>query len=196
MSLLSAQAAGLQDQAALSAIQESQHRVHTMALLHQQLYQGEQVARIPMQAYLQELVSYLREAYERPQIRFELQVEALELDVAVAVPLGLIVNEALTNALKYAFPDGRSGTIRVELHGLGEGTYVLSVADDGVGLPAGMDPKRRRSLGMTLIEGFSRQLGGELTFTSPPGVRLCLIFADLPLTRRAKEPAATQFTSV
>jgi two-component sensor histidine kinase len=167
-----------------------------MALLHQQLYQGEQVARIPMQAYLQELVSYLREAYERPQIRFELQVEALELDVALAVPLGLIVNEALTNALKYAFPNEREGTIRLELHRLGEGTYVLSVADDGIGLPAGMDPKRRRSLGMTLIEGFSRQLGGELTFTSPPGVRLCLVFADLPLGQRAKESAATQATSV
>jgi two-component sensor histidine kinase len=112
--------------------------------------------------------------------------------------LGLIVNEALTNALKYAFPDGREGTIRVALHRLGEGTYtyVLSVADDGIGLPAGMDPKRRRSLGMTLIEGFSRQLGGELTFTSPPGVRLCLVFADLALARHVEEPTATQATSV
>jgi two-component sensor histidine kinase len=178
MSLLSAQAAGLQDQAALSAIQESQHRVHTMALLHQQLYQGEQVARIPMQAYLQELVSYLREAYERPQIGFALQVEALELDVAVAVPLGLIVNEALTNALKYAFPNGREGTIKLSLYRCPEAEYHLLVEDDGVGLPAGYVPERDGSLGMTLIRGFSRQLGGQLCIRSDAGLVIDLTFQE------------------
>jgi two-component sensor histidine kinase len=178
MSLLSAQAAGLQDRAALSAIRESQHRVQAMALIHQQLYQGEQVARIAMQPYLTEVVSYLREAYEQPQIDFELQVEALELDVAVAVPLGLIINEAVTNALKYAFPDGREGRVRLTLMHLTQGCYQLEIEDNGIGLPLDYNPVSSSSLGMALLHGFSRQLGGTLRIHNGSGVKITLLFKE------------------
>jgi two-component sensor histidine kinase len=186
MSLLNSQAASLEDQAAsqadqaaLLAIQESQHRVQVMALIHQKLYQSEQVDRVDMPAYLLEVVSYLCDSYSLPgSIRFGLDVDEIEMDVTLAVPLGLIINEALINAFKYAFPGGRSGRVTLSLHRLAESTYELSISDDGVGLPAGYDPAQSRSLGMTLLHGFSQQLGGELTITSRQGLHISLVFEE------------------
>jgi two-component sensor histidine kinase len=179
MSLLNSQAASLEDEVALSAIQESQHRVQTMALIHQKLYQAEGVARIPMPTYIEEVVEYLRDSYCPSQpIGFRLEVEPLELDVTQAVPLGLIINEAITNAFKYAFPGERPGTVCLSLQRLTETTCALNIADDGVGLPAGYDPSRSRSLGMTLMHGFSAQLGGELTITSREGLCISLVFEE------------------
>ncbi len=183
MSLLNSQAAYLADDAALSAIQESQHRVQAMALIHQKLYQSEQVARINMASYIDEVVTYLLDFYDRPRpIQFRLDVEPIELDVTVAVPLGLIINEAITNAFKYAFPDDRPGTVRLNLYRLTRTTYQLTIEDDGVGLPEGYNPARSRSLGMTLMHGFSDQLGGELTITSSRGLSISLVFEEEQLT--------------
>ena len=179
MSLLNSQAASLQDQAALSAIQESQHRVQTMALIHQKLYQSEGVARIPMRSYIEDVVTYLSDSYSLSQpIGFRLDVEPIELDVTQAVPLGLIINEAITNAFKYAFPGGRPGTVSLSLQRLGETACALTIADDGVGLPEQYDPSRSRSLGMTLMHGFSAQLGGELTISSREGLCISLVFEE------------------
>jgi two-component sensor histidine kinase len=183
MSLLDSQADSLQDKAALSAIQESQHRVQAMALIHQKLYQSESLARIPMNSYIEEVVAYLHDSYSLYQpIRFDVEVEDIELDVTLAVPLGLIINEAITNAFKYAFPHERSGRITVRLKRIEEASYELMIADDGVGLPASYDPSRSRSLGMTLIHGFSRQLGAKLAITSPPGMCISLTFQEENLT--------------
>ncbi len=183
MSLLNSQAASLEDKAALSAIQESQHRVQAMALIHQKLYQSEAVARIHMPSYIEEVVDYLRDFYHRPRpIQFRLDVEPIDLDVTLAVPLGLIINEAITNAFKYAFPEGRTGTVRLNLYRLTRTTYQLTIEDNGVGLPEGYIPSRSRSLGMTLMHGFSEQLGGELTITSAHGLSICLVFEEEQLT--------------
>jgi two-component sensor histidine kinase len=191
MSLLNSQAASLQDQAALSAIQESQHRVQTMALIHQKLYQSEGVARIPMKAYIHEVVTYLSDSYCLDQpVGFRLDVAPVELDVTQAVPLGLILNEAVTNAFKYAFPGGRPGTVCLSLKRLGETTCQLTIADDGVGLPAGYDPSRSRSLGMRLMHGFSQQLGGELTISSAEGLCITLVFEEESLGPRAARTAS------
>lgn len=183
MSLLNSQANYLADDSALSAIQESQHRVQAMALIHQKLYQSEHVARIPMPSYIEEVVAYLRDAYDLPQpITFKLSIDPIELDVTQAVPLGLIINEAITNALKYAFPGGRSGTIRVVFHRLVPALFELRIEDDGIGLPPDYDPSRSRSLGMTLIQGFSQQLGGELEIRNVAGLTISLQFQDEQLT--------------
>jgi two-component sensor histidine kinase len=179
MSLLNSQADSLKDKAALSAIQESQHRVQAMALIHQKLYQSQGVARINMQEYIEEVVAYLHESYCLDQlVRFQLEVEPIELDVTQAVPLGLIINEVITNAFKYAFPDGRPGTVCLLLQRLEEATYQLTIADDGIGLPANYDPSQSHSLGMTLLHGFSGQLSGELTITSSPGLTINLVFEE------------------
>ena len=130
-------------------------------------------------AYIEEVVMYLRDSYCPDQpIAFELDVEPIELDVTLAVPLGLIINEAITNAFKYAFPGGRPGTLHLSLHQLAETTYALTITDDGVGLPPHYDPARSRSLGMTLMHGFSAQLGGELTISSADGLCIRLVFEE------------------
>jgi two-component sensor histidine kinase len=183
MSLLNSQAASLQDKAALSAIQESGHRVQAMALIHQKLYQSDGIAKIHMRAYLQEILAYLHDSYELSSpVRFQVQVEDIELDVVQAVPLGLIINEALTNAFKYAFPDGRPGTVSLSLVRLAPATYQLTIADDGVGLPQNFDPSQSRSLGMTLLHGFSGQLGGELSLVNQDGLSITLVFGEEPFT--------------
>ena len=183
MSLLNSQADSLHDKAALSAIQESQHRVQAMALIHQKLYQSEGVARINMLDYIEEVVAYLNDSYcLHHAVRFCLEVEPVGLDVTQAVPLGLIINEVITNAFKYAFPDGRPGTITLRLQRLAEATYGLTIADDGVGLPKNYDPAQSRSLGMTLLHGFSGQLGGNLVITSGPGLCISLVFAEEQLS--------------
>jgi two-component sensor histidine kinase len=155
-----------------------------MALIHQNLYQAEGVSHIPMKAYIEEVVAYLHESYDLPQpIRLLLDIEPIELDVTQAVPLGLIINEAITNAFKYAFPKGRSGTVRLSLHQLKETTYKLIISDDGIGLPVGYQPGRSRSLGMELLYGFSRQLGGKLQISSPPGLSIILLFEEEQLVK-------------
>ncbi|MDO1449929.1 histidine kinase dimerization/phosphoacceptor domain -containing protein [Rhodocytophaga aerolata] len=183
MSLLDSQVASLQDKAALSAIQDSQNRVQAMALIHQKLYQAEGVARIPMDTYVEEVVAYLQDTYAlSQQVDFKLNIEPIELDVNLAVPLGLIINEAITNAFKYAFPQERSGVVGVSLLKQVDTRYELTIEDDGVGLPQGYDPSQSRSLGMTLIHGFSAQLGGELTIETSRGVKLSLLFTDKKLS--------------
>jgi two-component sensor histidine kinase len=179
MSLLNSQADCLQDKEALTAIQESQHRVQAMALIHQKLYQTQGIARIPMHDYIEEVVAYLSASYYlHQQVRFCLEVEPIELDVTQAVPLGLIINEAITNACKYAFPGGRPGTVSLSLRRVTEYMVALSIADDGVGLPEGFDSGQSRSLGMTLLHGFSAQLGGELTITGRRGLSIQLLFEE------------------
>jgi two-component sensor histidine kinase len=179
ISLLDSQAGYLSDSAALSTIKESQHRVQAMALIHQKLYQSEHVARVEMSSYINDLVVYLRDSYsELVSVRFNLSVEPLELDVTLAVPLGLIINEALTNSLKYAFSADQTGTITLILEASTSHTYLLSISDNGKGLPPGSDPISKQSLGMTLMYGLSKQLGGELTITGTSGVTIRLIFQD------------------
>ena len=190
MSLLNSQARYLTDEVALSAIQDSQHRVQAMALIHQKLYQSEQMARIPMPAYIHEVVSYLHESYNLPQpIQFDLQVAPIELDVTQAVPLGLIISEAVTNALKYAFPLGRPGRVEVVFERMHEIYYQLRISDDGVGLPTEFDLQQSRSLGMTLMQGFSKQLGSELNVSHKVdgGVVISLVFGDELLNLHYKE---------
>jgi two-component sensor histidine kinase len=152
--------------------------VQAISLIHQKLYQNEGVSRIPMKAYIEEVVDYLQHFYDLPQpVHFQLAIDSIELDVAQAIPLGLIINEALTNALKYAFRDGRSGTIRLSLRQLERRQLQLTIQDDGVGFPADYNPSQNRSLGMTLMLGLSEQLGGALRVESHPGLSITLTFS-------------------
>ena len=182
-SLLRSQGAYLQDETALAAIRESQNRVHAMALIHQKLYQSEQLSVVPMADYIPEIVSYLLQAYDREDtVAAQLDLEPLELDIALTVPLGLILNEAITNALKYGLPAGRRGTLRVALRTVAPRTYQLLIGDDGVGLPPSFDPSQSRTQGLSLIRGLSKQIRGELRIVRQSGVQLSLEFSDAPAT--------------
>ncbi|UFH52188.1 histidine kinase dimerization/phosphoacceptor domain -containing protein [Spirosoma sp. KNUC1025] len=172
-SLLHSQSTYLKDQAALAAIRESQNRVHAMALIHQKLYQSNRLSSIPMAEYINEIVEYLMGTFDlHASIKKQIDVAPVDLDVTLAVPLGLIINEAITNTLKYAFPVGRSGLINIELKRLDYQSYWLLISDDGIGLPTDLNPNRSRTLGMSLIRGLSKQLGGSSTSIRSMACRL------------------------
>ncbi|SHL66631.1 Two-component sensor histidine kinase, contains HisKA and HATPase domains [Chitinophaga jiangningensis] len=173
ISLLKTQSTYLENGRAKEAIRQSQNRMFAMSIIHQRLYRQENLASIDMQAYIGELVEYLRQSFDSTgNLRFIKEVAKLELDVAQAVPIGLILNEAITNAIKYAFPDGRYGEIRVRLAQEKENEILLEVADNGVGLPPDMDLAHCKSMGMNLIHTLTEQLDGNLEISQDSG--LCL----------------------
>jgi two-component sensor histidine kinase len=176
-SLLDTQADYLHDPAALAAIRESQNRVHAMALIHQKLYQSAQLLAVNMADYLREITDQLLDSFDcRARVQVRLAVAPVELGVPLATPIGLIINEALTNALKYAFPPPRRGTIEVALAARGPGQYELRIADDGVGLPPGFVLADNRTMGLTIMQGLSEQIDGVLRITQAGGVHISLAF--------------------
>lgn len=187
-SLLNAQSDLLQDPNALMAIKDSQNRVHAMALIHQKLYQSDSLARINMAEFIEEIVDYLLESFtQQTSVRAAYKLAPGQLDVAQAIPIGLIINEAVTNSLKYAFPQQRSGTITVLFHPIDLHTYQLTITDDGVGLPVGFDIHRNDTLGMTMMRGLCQQIGGQLTISQTIGVQIQIVFQPILNVKRSIE---------
>ncbi|QTE39649.1 histidine kinase dimerization/phosphoacceptor domain -containing protein [Mucilaginibacter gossypii] len=175
--LLQRQSSFVDNAEALAIIQNSEHRMQSIALIHQKLYQSDDLALIDMADYIDGFVSYLKE-YLDPQSRiiFLREVDAIQLDVAQAVPVGLILNEAITNSIKYAFPEDGYGTINITLTETCENSYLLIIADNGRGLEPGFNIEECRSLGMKLIKGLSKQLNGKLQIISEKGLCLKISF--------------------
>ena len=177
ISLLNTQTDFLDSPSALSAIQDSRERMQAIALIHQKLYQQEESTLIDMHSYIHELVSYLVSSFSNMgRVWFDLEIEPVELDISQAVPLGLILNEAITNAVKYAFPKGAHGTVSVRLYSKKNRDIVLKIMDNGVGFPDGFDPETRNSLGIQLMKLFAAQLEGDLHFADREGVEITLRF--------------------
>jgi len=176
MSLLNTQSHFLVDSAAKSAISNSQHRIHSMSLLHKKLYQSENVVAVSMDIYIQELIEYFKQSFDiGNKIRFIFDIQPIELDSARAVPVGLILNEAIVNAIKHAFPENRKGTISVSLHLTAENRILLKIIDDGIGVSKDFE-SNNASLGMKLIKGFSGELNGKLKFETDSGLEISLEF--------------------
>ncbi|MDP8979126.1 MAG: PAS domain S-box protein [Acidobacteriota bacterium] len=179
-SLLGLQSRGIEDPLMRKKFQESQHRIHSMGLIHESLYQSANLAEIDFPAYIDQLGDYLFRAYGVDSSRVELaaSIDPLRLTIDTAVPCGLIVNELVSNCLKYAFPEGRRGRISIEMHQDAGGHSIrLSVSDDGVGLPAGAGRPGSKSLGLRLVRTLADQLGAQVEITSSPGARIALTFA-------------------
>lgn len=190
MSLLNSQSAYIDNETARNAIQASQHRVYAMSLIHQKLYNSDSVSSIDLSFYTRELVSYLRDSFNTGQrIRFELDVQPLTLDVGQAVPLGLILNESITNAIKYAFPNDRPGIISISLVSPSPRSYLLTIADDGVGIPDHADTVRSGSLGMSLIRGLSGSLDGSVVVENKNGTVIKIAFRVEPVIKKDPELA-------
>jgi two-component sensor histidine kinase len=166
-SLLNLQLPNLDDEAARQVFLNSITRIRSITMIHEKLMRSSDLTMIDLNMYLGELAQAIFKAYavDAESLALELKLAELRLEATRAMPLGLILNELLTNSLKYAFPDGMSGTIGVRLEVEGD-TVLLDVSDDGVGLPDDQDPKKRRGVGMTLIELLAGQIGGS--FTSSP----------------------------
>lgn len=176
MSLLNTQAAFLDDNDALNAIRESRFRMQAISLIHQKLYQSENMALIDMHIYIHDLVNYLQDGFSRAaRIRFDLQIARVKLDVSQSVPVGLILNEAITNAIKYAFSD--TGTIFISLHPTGDGKLTLAIADNGTGFVTTASSGTQKSMGLMLMHTLSEQLDGTLHIRSENGVSITVQFS-------------------
>ena len=177
ISLLNTQSAYLDNEDALMAIQNSQHRMHAMSLIHQKLYQSDNLANIDMSWYIYELINYMKECFDTDtKIHFHLDVEKTYLDVAQAVPIGLIINEAINNAIKYAFPLDRKGNVIISLQNIGGNNYKLLIADNGVGLPENFEDTERDSLGMNLMMGLTDQIDGTFEMKNENGLKITIAF--------------------
>jgi two-component sensor histidine kinase len=177
--LLQSQALYLEEDA-LKAIEISRHRIYAMSLIHQKIYQAEDIRTVDMTIYLPEFIHYLRDSFGDPDhIQFQLTIEPIKLDVSQAIPIALIVNEAVTNAIKYAFPGGRPGTIAILLQQL-DGHIKLTVKDNGVGMDAVLLDMELNSLGIQLMKGLAREINGAIAFDIDRGTRISLIFSADP----------------
>jgi two-component sensor histidine kinase len=182
MSLLESQSAYLDNNAALEAIRDSQNRVQSIALIHQKLYNSVNITRVDMQSYIPELIDYLNNSINTgaEHIVISHDISLIELDVSQAIPVGIILNEGITNAIKYAFPARRAGEIMVQMRQIGD-KVALRISDNGVGLPANFDSKDTKSLGMNLIKGLTNQLKGTFSMSGDHGVNLLIEFSILLL---------------
>lgn len=177
-SLLYLQSKSSDDAQVLGLLSESRHRLRSMALIHEQLYQTEHLDRVLAPRYLRSLTSYLFRSYgnRSGQVRLRLEVDEIWLTIDIAVPCGLLVNELLSNALKHAFATGAPGEARVELRPNGKGDLRLVVADDGIGLPQDLDLQNTPTLGLQLVHMLVRQLDGILHIGSGQGTRFEITF--------------------
>jgi two-component sensor histidine kinase len=153
--------------------------VHAIALIHEKLYQSKNYAKIAFGDYLRSLANDIFQAIGTSPSSVTLAV-VVDDDVAItvekAIPCGLILNELVTNALKYAYPSGSGGTLRVEFKRADEGRLRLAVADDGIGLPPGLNLQETKTLGLRIVSMLVRQLDGELRVNSELGALVEVIF--------------------
>ncbi|MBD2079254.1 PAS domain S-box protein [Leptolyngbya sp. FACHB-17] len=190
-SLLKLQAGHIQDQQIIEVFKESQNRVSAMALIHEKLYQSEDLAKTHFSEYIHGLTNALFRSYSANarSIQLHLDVEDVRLSIDTAIPCGLIINELISNSLKYAFPFGEAGTISVQLHAeenfyndLREFTrYQLVVRDNGRGFPPNLDFRQTKSLGLQLVCMLIRQLRGEINLNLESGVQFTISFTEQKL---------------
>ena len=179
-SLLELQSAYIKDPQALGFFKNSQDRIKVMALIHDLLYQSDSLADIGFAGYLRRVVESLLSTYDKAnQVKLELNIEEVRLEIDTAIPCGLVVNELVTNALKYAFPGQKTGTLSVSFSLLPEHRLELIVADNGIGLPADFDIYQSSSLGLQLVTDLvEEQMEGEVGIQSENGSRFTLRFAE------------------
>src|ERR1051326_9448969 len=159
--------------------QESQNRIHSMALLHEQLYQSQDISQINCNYDIKGLARHLFRSYGVSTSRIEIviQVEDLHLSMDVAVPLGLVVNELVSNCLKYAFPGGKKGRIKIQLSKCHERPCRLTVADNGGGRPGDVTLWSSKSLGLRLVKMLAEQMDAQVEVNVHHGTKVKLVFS-------------------
>jgi len=177
-SLLNLQSDAIADPHLLAQFQDSQDRVRSMALVHETLYQSQDLARLDMAPYIHTLSTQLWQSYgiDPQRIALRIQADRLLLDIDRAIPCGLILNELLSNACKYAFPPSQTGVVYVELQGITAQQAVLVVRDTGVGFPADLDFRHTDTLGLQLVCMLTEQLNGTVALERAGGTTFTLTF--------------------
>jgi PAS domain S-box-containing protein len=179
--LLGLQASYFEDKRLRHAFEETQNRIRSMALVHQKLYESKDLSFINLKDYINDLTELMTHTYAilPSQVRFEVDMEDVHVLIDTAIPCGLILSELISNALKYAFPEGRSGKIQVHLHRLANGEIELGVCDDGVGFPEDFDVRGDGHMGMqTLFILAESQLMAKVDFKTRQGVSFQMQFKD------------------
>jgi len=181
-SLLNIQADGIDDQKVLKAIKEGQNRVQIMGLLHKNLYQSEQVSNIDIKKYVSELLQYLKAAFigSSDKIEVHLDMEFIHFDFDTAIPLGLIINELVSNAFNHGFTNDMSGNIWVKIEAQNQIDYTLTVTNDGLKLANDFNLNTTHSMGINLIQSLARQLRGTLQLINvDKKTNFVVVFKDL-----------------
>jgi two-component sensor histidine kinase len=163
--LLELQSRNLDDETAKTALMEGRNRVRSIALIHQNLYQFENLSSIELSRFVKDLCRQVEALYKKQkEVSMDIEVPHLYLDIDSAVPLGLIMNELLSNSFKYAFNEVEYGKINVKINVVAEGKYQLIYSDNGPGLPVNFELFRATTLGIQLINDLSRQIGGNVQY--------------------------------
>ncbi len=188
-SLLNLQARKLTDPKAVEMFRDTQQRIRTMALVHERLYRSQDLSRVEFGVYLHSLTTRLFHFFQTQpeQVRLEMETSEVPLDIQSAIPCGLLANEIISNALKHAFPEGRKGTIFIRLTRNDEGLIILSIRDDGIGLPDGLDNGRSDTLGMEIVTSLVGQIDGRLEILRDQGTEFRISFREIPYTPRIPE---------
>ena len=177
ISLFNLQTNYVEDDNAYKALKEGQDRIRSMALLHERFYQNDGLTKIDFDEYIKRLTENLFQSFKLPpgKIGLKINCDAISLDMDTAVPCGLIINEVVSNSLKHAFKDGREGLVEINFI-LVDDMYKLTIADNGMGLPAGFDLATSDSLGIQLIHALSDQIDGTLKIENNIGVKFIFEF--------------------
>ncbi|ADZ09286.1 signal transduction histidine kinase [Methanobacterium lacus] len=178
-SLLSLQSRYIKDEASKNIFKESQNRARSMALIHELLYQSTDLKRIDFGKFINTLTGELYRIYISNQnlIKLNVDVESVMVDINTAIPLGLIVNELVSNSMKHAFPDGRNGNIKIKFCSTDD-NYTLVVEDDGVGFPVDIDLYNTDSLGLRLVNSLTDQIDGKLFLDKTRGSKFIIKFKE------------------
>ena len=170
----------------IKVLDDSRNRIYSMALIHEKLYRSTNLEKINFADYLEDLIDNLFDSYniQAGQIEFKLDIEPVGLNIETAQPCGLIVNELVSNTLKHAFPNGRSGIVYLGLHQNQEDKIILTVRDNGIGFPAGVDFRNVESLGMELVCTLTEQIEGTITLNQENGTLFTLSFSELQYRHR------------
>ncbi len=177
-SLLHLQSQHTQDQASVRMFRESQNRVRSMALVHERLYRSGDLAQVDFTDYIQRLATHLFNSHQvdSDRINLAIEVHGVKLSIDSAVPCGLLLNELISNCLKHAFRGREQGRILVELLPVNTGEILLSVSDDGIGLPPGVEPQAGETFGMQLIADLVEQLHGSVQVNRDAGSTVRIVF--------------------
>ena len=176
-SLLNLQSAYIKDKASIEIFKESQNRVRSMALIHEKLYQSKDMSQIDFSGYVSELISNLFSSYSlnSSMITLHQEINNIMLGIDLAINLGLIINELVSNSFKHAYPEGSKGNLYISMKKKDK-QYELIIEDDGIGFPKHIDYKQTESLGLQLIITLVEQIGGEITLYTEKGTKFKITF--------------------
>ncbi len=186
-SLLSLQSKDIEDERALSLIKNCEDRIRSMSLVHEKLYLSEDLSSIDFHDYMKDLSARLFQVHrvDSRVLSFSSQIKDVSFNIETAIPLGLIINELISNALKHAFPEGKKGSIAVELtQDKKTEEYILTVTDDGIGFPEGTDYRNTETFGLQLVDMLTEQLHGTMELDRTKGTSFRIVFRERKYRKR------------